>query len=68
MVDPLSYFLLQPGLHNWCNKDWYVLSSLLDGAYKRSLAVNWKEFPHKVVAVGFLSRYLSDPYHISDAT
>ena len=39
----------------------------VDGAYKRSLAVNWKEFPHEVVAVGFLSRYLSDPYHISDA-
>ena len=21
MVDPLSYFSLQPVLHNWCNKD-----------------------------------------------
>ena len=22
MVDPLSYFLFQPVLHNWCNKDY----------------------------------------------
>ena len=21
MVDPLSYFLIQPVLHDWCNKD-----------------------------------------------
>ena len=38
MVDPLIYFLLQPVLH-----DWYVLSCLWDGAYKRTLAANWKE-------------------------
>ena len=51
MMDPLSYFLFQPVLHNWCNKGygtykrslllieksnpWYVLSCLWDDAYKR---------------------------------
>ena len=28
IVDPLSYFSFQPVLHDWCNKDWYVLSCL----------------------------------------
>ena len=37
-VDPLSYFLFQPVLH-----DWYVLSCVWDGAYKITLAVNQKE-------------------------
>ena len=36
MVDPLSYFLLQPMLHD-C-----VIPSV-DDAYKRTLAANWKE-------------------------
>ena len=37
-VDPLSYFLFQPLLH-----DWYILSCLWDDAYKRTLAANLKE-------------------------
>ena len=39
MVDPLSYFSLQPVLHNWC-----VLVCVWDGAYNRTLATNWKEY------------------------
>ena len=39
-VDPLSYFSFQPVLHDWCNKG---LSCLWDGAYKRTLAVNWRQ-------------------------
>ena len=42
-MDPLSYFSFQPVLHNWCNKGWYVLSCLWDGAYKRTIAANRKE-------------------------
>ena len=44
LVDPLSYFSLQPVLHDWCNqRPWYVLSRLWDDAYKRTLAANRKE-------------------------
>ena len=35
---PLSYFSVQPMLHNWC-----ALLSLWDDEYKRFLAANWKE-------------------------
>ena len=55
-VDPLSYFLFLPVLHDWCNKrPSYVLSCLWDDAYKRTIAVNC------VAAAGFLSHYLSGP-------
>ena len=57
--NPLSYFLFQPVLHDWCNKGHGVLSCLWDGAYKRTLAVNQK-VAH-VAAAGFLSRYLNGP-------
>ena len=43
MLDQLSYFSFLPVLHGWYNKDWYVLSCLWDGAYKRTLAANRKE-------------------------
>ena len=43
MVDPLNYFSFQPVLRDWCSRQWYVLSCLLDGAYKRTLAANRKE-------------------------
>ena len=36
IVDPLSYILFQPVLHDWCNKD----CGMWDGAYKRTLAAN----------------------------
>ena len=44
MLDSLRYFSFQPVLHDWCisQRLWYVLSCLLDGAYKRFLAANWK--------------------------
>ena len=28
LVDSLSYFIFHPELHNWCDKDWYVLCIL----------------------------------------
>ena len=43
MVDPLSYFSVQPVLHDWCYKGCGMLSCLWDNSYKRTLAANWKE-------------------------
>ena len=43
MMDPLSHFLFQPLLHDWCNKGRGMLSCLWDDAYKRTLSANWKE-------------------------
>ena len=39
-VDPLSYFSLQPVLHDWCNKGRGMCCPVWDGAYKRTIAVN----------------------------
>ena len=36
---PIELFLIPPVL-----QDWYVLSCLWDGVYKRTLAVNQKEY------------------------
>ena len=45
MVVPLSYFSLHPVLHDWYKKrPWYVISCLWNGAYKRSIAPNRKEY------------------------
>ena len=41
--------------HDWCNRPWYVLSSLWDGAYKRTLTVNQKEYPMWRQRVSFLT-------------
>ena len=38
----MELFLIQPVLHNWCNKGWYVLSSLWSGSYKKAHAANKK--------------------------
>ena len=38
-----------------------MLSRQWDGAYKRTLAANWKIVAHVVVAAGFLSHYLNGP-------
>ena len=40
---PIELFLIQPVLHDWCNKGCGMLSCMWDGAYKRTLAVNRKE-------------------------
>ena len=29
-LDPLSCFLFQPVLHNWCNKSWYGMVHIKD--------------------------------------
>ena len=43
-----SYFMSQPILHDWHNKNiWYILSCLWDGACKRFLAANWNVLPMK---------------------
>ena len=57
MVYPLSYFLFQPVLHDWCTKGrgmCYPVCGM--GAYKRTLAANRKRVAH-VTAAGFVSRY-----------
>ena len=51
MVDPLSYFLLQPLPRNWCNKG-HGICCLWDGAYKITLAAN-QTIIDAVVTVGF---------------
>ena len=43
MVDPLSYFLFQPMLLNWCNNG-CDMNHLRDGVYKRTLAANQNEY------------------------
>ena len=46
MVDPLSYILFQPVLHNWCNKHrgmCYPVRGMI--LYQRALAANRKEYP-----------------------
>ena len=45
MVDPLRYFSFQPVLHDQYNKGSGMCYPVWDGAYKRTLAVNWKEYP-----------------------
>ena len=60
MVNPLSYFSYQPVLHNWCNIGCGMYYPVWDDAYKRTLAANRERVAH-VVAMGFLSRYLSGP-------
>ena len=47
MLDPLSYFSYQPVILNWFNKGCGIYHPVWDGAYKRSLAANWKEYPMK---------------------
>ena len=42
-VNPLSYFSFQPVLHDWCNKGCGMCYPVWDCAYKRTVAVNWKE-------------------------
>ena len=45
MVDPFSYFLFHPVLHDWCNKGCGMCYPVRDDAYKRTLAANRKELP-----------------------
>ena len=60
-LDPLSYFSLQPVLHDWCNKGsgvCYPVCGMLH--IKEPLLLSRERVAH-VVAAGFLSRYLSGP-------
>ena len=57
-VDPLSYFLFQPVLHDWCNKGhgmYYPVCGMMH--IKEPLLLI--ERVACVVAASFLSRYLS---------
>ena len=40
MVDPLSCFLFQSVVHNWCNKGRGMCYSVWDVVYKRPIAAN----------------------------
>ena len=42
-VDILSYFSIQPVLHDWCNKGYGMCYPVWDDAYKSTLAANRKE-------------------------
>ena len=64
MVDPLSYFLFQPVLHDWLTKP--VVCAILSVGYKRSLAANQK-IAH-VAAAGFLFCYLKGKFTIRHIT
>ena len=55
MVDPLSYFLFQPVLHNWCNKGSAMCYPVCRMVHiKESLLLIEKRVAH-VVAAGFLT-------------
>ena len=54
MEDSLSYFSLQPVLHDWCNKGRGM-------CYPVCGMMHIKERVAIVAAVGFLSRYLNGP-------
>ena len=59
MVDPLSYFLFQPVLHDWCNKDCgmcYPVCGMMH--VKEPLLLIGKRRAY-VAAVGFILHYLS---------
>ena len=56
MVDPLSYLLFQPVLHDWLNKDrgmCYPVCGVMHTKESERVA--------HVAAAGFLFRYLSGP-------
>ena len=62
MVDPLSYFLFQPVLHDWCNKGLrmcYPVCGLMH--IKEPSVLIGKITVAHVAAAGFLSRYLNGP-------
>ena len=42
---PIELFLVQPELHDWCNKGRGMYYPVWDDAYKRTLAANRKEYP-----------------------
>ena len=56
MVDPLSYFLFQPVLHNWYNKDYGMYYPVYGMVHIKYLL---ERVAHEVVATGFFSHYLS---------
>ena len=44
--EPIELFLVPASAARLLKqRPWYVLSCLWDGAYKRTLAANWKEYP-----------------------
>ena len=60
MVDPLSYFSIQPVLHNGRNKGHVMCYPVWDVAYKIKPLLLIGMITH-VAAAGLISRYLNDP-------
>ena len=60
MVDPLSYFSFQPVLHNWCKKGHGMCYPVCGIVHIKEPLLLIENVAH-VVAVGFLSQYLSGP-------
>ena len=60
MVDPLSYFSLQPVLHDWCNKGCGIYYPVCGMVHIKEPLLLIGNVAY-VAAAGFLSRYLSGP-------
>ena len=58
MVDPMSYFLFQPVLHDWINKGCGMCYPVCGMVHIKEPLL---ERVAHVAAAGFLSRYLSGP-------
>ena len=66
MVDPLGYFSFQPVPHDLCNKGRGIYSPVCVMVYLKEHLQLIGKVAHVVTAVGFLSRYLNGPLHMSD--
>ena len=60
MADPLSYFLFQPVLHNWCNKGCGMCYPVCGMMHIKEPLQLIGKIAH-VAAAGFLTHYLSGP-------
>ena len=56
MVDPLSYLLLQPVLHNWCNKGHGMCYPVCGMMHIKTLAANQKDRTYEQAMVGTCAR------------
>ena len=60
-VDPLSYFLFQPVLHDWCNKGCGMCNPVCGMVHIKEPLLSIKKTVAHVAAAGFLSRSLNGP-------
>ena len=60
MIDPLSYFSIQPVIHDWCNKGRGMCYPVCGMIHIKDLLLLIGRVAH-VAGAGFLSHYLSGP-------